>query len=260
MEVLIVASLITAFIAGLAALFAPCCIGVLLPTYFASIFRQRKTVLLMTLVFFLGLLTVFLPLGLGVGFLGELFKEYHNTIYILGGIFLLGLGMSILWGYHFSIPYYAKSNNKITGAKSIFAMGIFSGFATLCCAPVLAGALALSILPGSMLWGGIYSIVYVLGMVSPLFLISYFVDKTKIMEKMNFFKKEVKYDLWGKKFKLTISDLISGFIFVAMSIIILYSVMTSKITVHSSAQTNINIMAAQITDFIVKSVQSISGG
>ncbi len=255
MEILVIASLITAFIAGLAALFAPCCIGVLLPTYFASIFRQRKTVLLMTSVFFLGLLAVFLPLGLGFGFLGELFKEYHNTIYILGSIFLFVLGISILFGYHFSVPFHMKSNNKITGAKSIFLMGIFSGFATLCCAPVLAGAMALSVLPGSVLWGGIYSIAYVLGMVSPLFLISYFIDKTKIVEKMNIFKKEIKYEIFGRKINLTTSDLVSGIIFVVMSTIILYSVMTNKVAVHSSTQTDINIVAAQITDFIISKIE-----
>ena len=39
METLIIASLVTAFIAGTAALFAPCCITVLLPAYLGSIFK-----------------------------------------------------------------------------------------------------------------------------------------------------------------------------------------------------------------------------
>ena len=48
--VLVMASLVTAFIAGVAALFAPCCITVLLPAYLGSIFRQKATIMLMTLV------------------------------------------------------------------------------------------------------------------------------------------------------------------------------------------------------------------
>src|SRR3989344_2347675 len=74
------ASLITAFIAGIAALFAPCCITVLLPSYLGSIFREKRKVFLMTFVFFLGLLAVFLPLGMGAAGLGKLFSRYHDQI------------------------------------------------------------------------------------------------------------------------------------------------------------------------------------
>src|SRR3989338_2715813 len=115
MEILIVASLITSLLAGVAALFAPCCIGVLLPAYFASIFRQKRTVILMTLVFFFGLLVVFLPIGLGLGFMGNLFKQYHNTIYIIGSVFLFGLGSLLILGKQLSLPFHTKSPVKVTG-------------------------------------------------------------------------------------------------------------------------------------------------
>src|SRR3989339_1423429 len=95
MDLLISASFIASFFAGIAALFAPCCITVLLPTYLASIFKQKTTVFLMTFVFFLGLLTIFLPLGLGASFLSQLFSRYHDTIFVLGGIFLIFLGMTL---------------------------------------------------------------------------------------------------------------------------------------------------------------------
>ena len=85
--VLVMASLVTAFIAGVAALFAPCCITVLLPAYLGSIFRQKATIMLMTFVFFAGLLAVFLPLGLGLASLGALFSQYHNLLFASGGIF-----------------------------------------------------------------------------------------------------------------------------------------------------------------------------
>ena len=139
MDILIGASLIVAFIAGIAALFAPCCITVLLPAYLGSVFRQKSTVVFMTFVFFLGLLVVFLPLGLGVAGVGQLFGAYHNAIFVAGAIFLLFLGSSILLGRHFSLPFSTGSGGRIKGAGSIFVLGIFSGAATLCCAPVLAG-------------------------------------------------------------------------------------------------------------------------
>src|SRR3989344_375479 len=192
-EILIVASLIAAFIAGIAALFAPCCITVLLPAYLGSIFRQKRTVMLMTFVFFIGLLVVFLPLGLGMAWLGTLFSQNHDLIFSIGGIFLLILGASILLGYHFSLPHTIHSKVKVKGAFSVFILGIFSGVATLCCAPVLAGVLALSILPGSIFFGGLYALVYVLGMVAPLFLIAFFLDKSDFSQKLNFLKKLVSY-------------------------------------------------------------------
>ena len=80
MELFLSASLMAAFIAGVAALFAPCCITVLLPAYFASIFREKYKVFLMTFIFFLGILAVFLPIGLGAALLGQLFGRFHKEI------------------------------------------------------------------------------------------------------------------------------------------------------------------------------------
>ena len=250
MEILIGTSLIVAFIAGIAALFAPCCITVLLPAYLGSIFRQKRTVFLMTFVFFLGLLVVFLPLGLGVAGLGQLFSEYHDLIFFIGGLFLLFLGASILLGMHFSLPFSASRSTKIRGAGSVFVLGVFSGFATLCCAPVLAGVLALSILPGSIFWGGMYSIAYVLGITTPLFVIAYFLDKTDFTKKFSIFKKQILYKIGGKMISLTLADILSGTTFAFMGILILYLAFTGQLAMSSKYQTTINIYLANLTNFI----------
>src|SRR3989304_7623442 len=105
MDLLLSASIIAAFAAGIAALFAPCCITVLLPSYLASIFRERHKVFLMTFIFFLGILSVFLPIGLGVAALGKFFSQYHNAVFGTGAVFLIVLGLSILLGRHFSLPF-----------------------------------------------------------------------------------------------------------------------------------------------------------
>jgi len=108
MDLIISASLIASFLAGIAALFAPCCITVLLPTYFASIFKEKTKVFLMTFIYFIGILTIFLPIGLGVSFLTQIFSQYHDTIFLLGGIFLLFLGLSLLLGQQFSLPFSVR--------------------------------------------------------------------------------------------------------------------------------------------------------
>src|ERR1700687_5010981 len=62
-------SAIAAFVAGLIALFAPCCISVMLPAYFASSFRNRGVLVAMTILFAAGIATVILPLAMGAAIL-----------------------------------------------------------------------------------------------------------------------------------------------------------------------------------------------
>ncbi len=254
MELLIGASFITAFIAGIAALFAPCCISVLLPAYLGSIFKEKKTIILMTFVFFLGLLAVFMPLGLGAAALGQFFSEYHSLIYTIGSLLLLLLGLSLLLGRHFSLPFsiHPKTNTqKVQNAGSIFGLGVFSGFATLCCAPVLAGALALSVLPGSVLLGGLYTLAYVIGMVSPLFIIAYFLDKTDFTKKFIAFRKHFLYSIAGKQISLTFAEMLAGFTFLFMGVLILYLAQTSQLAMGGGEyQTMFNIYMSNLTDSI----------
>lgn len=253
MELLLSASIIAAFIAGVAALFAPCCITVLLPAYLASIFRERYKVFLMTFIFFLGILTVFLPIGLGAAALGQFFSQYHNTTFGIGGAFLILLGLILVTGKHLSMPFRVNPSLKKHNAFSVFVLGIFSGIATTCCAPVLAGVLALAALPGSIAWGGIYTLSYVFGMVAPLFILSLFMDKSGITQKLSLtFQRRIEYSLGSKKVSITISELISGITFLAMGTLIVYLALANKLFVHSEYQVNVNI-------FLTKVLNSING-
>ncbi len=256
MEVLITASFITAFVAGMAALFAPCCITVLLPTYFASAFRQKGTVVAMTFVFSLGLVAVFLPLGLGIAALGQFFSAYHDTLYSIGGVFLLALGAFILLGKHYSLPFTPRVNTggKIEGTGSVFALGLFSGFATLCCAPVLAGALALSALPGSIFLGGLYSLVYALGMMAPLIILAYFADRKDLAKKVWVFKKRIEYKLGGAPISLTIAELVSGAMFLGIGALILYLAATGRLAAHSAYQMEVNIYMANLNQYLTRNL------
>lgn len=237
-------SILASFIAGIAALLAPCCITVLLPTYFASIFREKRKVFLMTFIFFLGIFIVFLPLGLGAAAFGQLLKNYHNIIFTLGGLFLLILGANILLGNRFSFHLRVSPSVKNYNFFSIFLLGILSGIATTCCAPVLAGVLALAVLPGSLFWGLIYTLSYVLGMVLPLFVIALFLDKTNLTQKMLRLRKPLNYSLFGHKIFLSLGELIAGITFVIFGIIISVLAITDKLFVHPEYQAKINTFMA----------------
>ena len=51
----------------------------------------------MTFIYFLGLLAVFVPIGLGFTALTQLFREFHNVIFIGGGVFLSPLLLLMRW-------------------------------------------------------------------------------------------------------------------------------------------------------------------
>lgn len=251
MDLLLSASIVAAFIAGVAALFAPCCITVLLPSYFASIFRERHKIFLMTFIFFLGILIVFLPIGLGAAVLGQIFSRYHNTIFTIGGIFLIILGIILLTGRHFSMPFKMSSSLKRHNALSVFSLGIFSGIATTCCAPVLAGVLTLAALPGSLFWGAAFTLSYVLGMVAPLFLISLFLDKVNFSQKFGqTFRKPIEYSIGIKKISVTLAEAISGATFFIMGAFIIYLASTNRLFVHSGYQTMLNIYLTKFMNLV----------
>ncbi|EKD27162.1 MAG: cytochrome c biogenesis protein, transmembrane region [uncultured bacterium] len=252
MDFLISASFIASFLAGIAALFAPCCITVLLPTYFASIFKQKTTVFLMTFVYFLGILSIFLPLGLGVALFTQIFSQYHDTVFLIGGIFLVFLGLSLLLGQQFSLPFRVHPKLPKEDFISVYILGIFSAIATTCCAPVLAGVLTLSALPGSFILGGIYTLAYVLGMVLPLFIIASFLDKIDFTKKFFAFRKSLSYNILGQKIHITFANLLSGLTFLILGIIIIYFAKTEQLTSHSQYQVMLNI-------YLTKFIKLISG-
>lgn len=257
MEIVAAASLVTAFIAGMAALFAPCCIGVLLPSYLASVFKTKTKIFLMTFVYYLGLLSIFLPLGLGVAGLSSMFSRYHTLFFIIGGVFMLLMGISLLLGKSIMLPMKVHPRLEKYDLGSIYVLGIFSGIATTCCAPVLAGVLALSAMPGSLWLGGLYSLTFVTGMIIPLFIMAGLVDKTNISQKFRSLRRRISYQLAGHQINLSLSHLISGLIFVAFGLFILLFERNNPNTMGSALQVEINIIAATVTRTIANFFGSV---
>src|SRR3989338_6923769 len=122
--------------------------------------------------------------------------------------------MTLLSGKQFSLPISIHPELKKYDFISVFVLGIFSAIATTCCAPVLAGVLTLSALPGSFILGGIYTLAYVLGMVIPLFIIAGFLDRVNFTNKFFAFRKTVSYKLFDQTVHLNLANFFSGFMFV----------------------------------------------
>lgn len=252
MPTIVSASLVTSFFAGVAALFAPCCVAVLLPTYLASLLREKRKVLVMTLVFFLGLLTVFLPIGLAGAALGQILRQYHNAIYLAGSIFLILLGASLVFSFRILPGFNFHPSSTVGKNTPVYVLGVFSGLATLCCAPVLAGIVALTVLPGSVFWGLIYTLAYTLGIVAPLVAIALTVDKLNLTEKFMVLRKTFTYRIGKKTVQVRYADLLAGVVFLAMGLLILYLSMTNQLFAHSGYQTKINLFFANLTKWLTQ--------
>lgn len=250
-------SIVVAFIAGVAALFVPCCITVLLPSYLGSIFWEKYKIFLMTGIFFLGILTVFLPIGLGVSALAQIFNRYHSLIFSLGGLMLSLLGLGLILGVSWSIPMLTHPRLKVRGAMSVYILGLFAAIATTCCAPVLAGVMALSAASGSILWGGVYTLSYVLGMVAPLFLIALFLDKIDFTHKFTALRQPRSVDVLGWHWGFTVAELVAGFVFLGMGAYIIYLALANRLVVHSDYQLTINIWTAGMVAAVRRFTQAV---
>ncbi len=207
-------SLIAAFAAGMVALFAPCCISYLLPAYFANIFKEKKRILLMTIVYSLGIFVVMLPVVLGAKALSTLFFQLHDQTYIVGGFFMLLVAIFSLLGIKLPMPNFALSSGKQKNdIFSTFTLGVFSGITSACCAPVLIGVIALSTLSSSTFQALGVGLSYVFGMVAPLYIASLFIEKRNILEKPLLKRKLGIIRLGKKEYPVFVSNLIAAAIF-----------------------------------------------
>ena len=184
--VLLGGSVTAAFVAGMVALFAPCCILVVFPSYLAAAVRnQRWRLVPLTLVFAAGLSVVLVPAALGLGLLTRSLLRFHGPVYIAGGVLLLAFAAVALSGRVWSLPMLRSSPDiSRTDSGGVFALGVFSGAASACCAPVLAGVLTLtSVAPGL---GGTLGIAfaYVAGMVAPLLVLTLAWDRADLTARL----------------------------------------------------------------------------
>jgi len=224
---LLPASFIAAFLAGLVALFAPCCITFLLPSYLGSVFKTRSRILFMTFVFGLGIFVILLPAVLGISLVSRFLFRYHDLAYYTGGVAMVIAGLLALWGVKFALPRLPRPTapQGQPDIFSVFVLGLISGLASACCAPVLIGILSLSFLSGSF-WGALaLGATYVLGMVAPLFIAGFFIDKRQLLNR-NFFNQNIG------SFKL--GNIISAAVFIPMGLFIIYLTFAGRLNMDIS--------------------------
>jgi len=171
-QVLFGTALLTSFFGGVVALLAPCCVSVMLPAFFATGFARRTGIVAATLVFAAGVATLIVPIGLGASALSAALPAHHLLIFSIGGAAMLAGGAAVLAGWKPVLPMPAMRSPAGHGYGAAYGLGLFSGIASACCAPVLAGVVVLTGATASFGSALAVSLTYVAGMVTPLALLA----------------------------------------------------------------------------------------
>ncbi|WP_349829125.1 cytochrome c biogenesis CcdA family protein [Brevibacterium litoralis] len=170
--------LLAAFAGGTLALLSPCA-ALLMPAFFASTIGAGPRLLLHGAVFYLGLLIVVVPVGVGAGALGTLFATHRQAIVLIASIVLVVLGTAQALGFGFDparlLPAGADLHSRAaskTGIVKTLLLGAASGIAGFCAGPILGAVLTLAAARGDTLAAAVLLAVYGAGMVLPLLLIA----------------------------------------------------------------------------------------
>lgn len=220
-------SMAAAFLAGAVALFAPCCITVMMPAYLAaSVKNQRWRLVPLTFVFAAGVAVILLPITLGLTILSRGLLQYHALVYGAGGVLLVAMAVAAATGSTWSLPMMRGAPDIArTDSAGVFALGVFSGAASACCAPVLAGVLTLSTVAPSIALSVGIGLAYVLGMVFPLLAITLAWDRYRA-NRPPLRPRTVTYALFGHTFTTTRLSLVSAGLFSIMGVVLIVAALT----------------------------------
>jgi len=259
-SLLLIAYVIAAFIAGVIALAMPCCFSVLLPAYFAQSIKQKSRLVGMTTIFSLGIATIMLPLAFGITYIARTLGTNHTLIFVGGGFMMIILGFWTLWG-HGMLPMinFPVNLNKAPSVGSVYALGMFSGAATSCCAPVLAGVLILAALTASLVEGLLIGFIYVAGMVFPLFVLALVWDKYQAKEENPLEGRVVNLRLFGREFSAHSSKLVAGLIFLVMGVVNVLVGLTGTM-IPAPGSSLIGAMQAQLQRNLLTTFSTTSPG
>jgi cytochrome c biogenesis protein CcdA len=217
--ILLGTTLLASFLGGVVALAAPCCVSVMLPAYLATGFRHRGGVLAATLVFGAGVATVILPIGLGATVLSRLLVGQHLWIFSIGGALMIIGGVAVLAGWSPRLPMPGGRAAREGSYGSAYVLGAFSGAASACCAPVLAGVAVLAGASASFPAAIAIGFAYIAGMVTPLALIAAVWDRVGDRGATLLTDRRVTIRIGGRAHVTRVGTLVAGLLMVGMGVL-----------------------------------------
>jgi cytochrome c-type biogenesis protein len=177
-------SLLMAFVAGLLSFASPCVLPIV-PSFLGFISgmtleemtgpdTSRPSVLLYTVWFVLGFSLVFVALGASATAVGALLLKYQKIFRILGGLFIIGLGLQFMGLFQIGFLQTDRRihlQSKPMGVAGSFLVGVtFSLGWTPCIGPILGSILMVAAAQASVMKGVLMLSAYSLGFAIPFLL------------------------------------------------------------------------------------------
>ncbi len=176
-----------AFAAGVFSFLSPCVLP-LIPSYLSFVSgisleemrgdraqaRIRSRLVLHAVAFIVGFSLVFVSLGASASFLGSFFLGYRSSIRLLGGAFVILVGLYLIGAFRISIleRYFQFTlKDKPAGYLGSALVGITFAVAwTPCVGPILGAILAIASTSADVGRGSLLLAIYAAGLALPFFL------------------------------------------------------------------------------------------
>lgn len=210
-----------AFLGGVLTLCAPCSV-MLLPAFFSYAFRSPSQLIARCGIFWLGLMTPLVPLGIALSSVVALIREHASVITHVVAVLVICAGIITIAALDFPKVRLRSPRPAPSGEKStpiaVYLLGITYGIAGVGCAgPILGAVLATSALGGSPVTGAISMIFYSAGMAFPLLLLALVWRKTAGRVQAIVRPKPLRF--LGRE--TTWTNVISGVVLIALGLLLL---------------------------------------
>ncbi|MEH6379599.1 cytochrome c biogenesis CcdA family protein [Streptomyces sp. KLMMK] len=209
---------LAAFLGGALALVSPCS-ALLLPAFFAYSLASPGRLLARTGVFYVGLATTLVPLGVASTAASRLFNGHREVLVTAGGWIVIALGVAQILGLGFASKKAQAAAGRITprSAASTFLLGCVYGLAGFCAGPILGAVLTVTAVNGNPVYGGSMLAVYALGMALPLFVLALFWDRFRLGGRRWLRGRELRLG----PLRLHTTSLVSGLFFIGIGVLFL---------------------------------------
>lgn len=160
-----------ALLGGLLSLLSPCSV-MLLPAFFAYAFSNPATLVARTGVFYLGLITTLVPLGVLAGTVGAFLMQHRTTLLVVVAVIVIAFGLVQLIGLQ--LPGLGREGRRGDAGRvfAVYVLGTAYGVAGVCTGPILGSVLMIAAVGANPVYGGLLLMVYAVGMALPLLLLA----------------------------------------------------------------------------------------
>ncbi|MFC4223792.1 cytochrome c biogenesis protein CcdA [Lysinibacter cavernae] len=196
-----------AFLGGILTLLSPCSV-MLLPAFFAYAFASPTKLLSRTALFYAGLVTTLVPLGVLAGVLGSFVTQQRHILVTAAAILVIVIGLLQVAGVN--IPGFRRgSAGEGTSAISVFVLGTVYGVAGVCAGPILGSVLTLAAVGGNPVYGGLMLAIFALGMTVPLGILSLLWGRFNLGSRSWLKPRRITIGKWSNSVWMLVAGLLS---------------------------------------------------